>query len=184
MSRLTELSGDIAQHVARLGDTDFTRLSKDQLAKVVQVELADNILPLLQGIVEATAALAKDTEENLEDLAGAIDGILDESDDMLQPDTTASIMGVFELGGAIAEELKALMAKVSVDPARRQRLMKLMATYAASVETVGTHLLSVTLNDDDDDDDKETTDDHDADGVESDDSDDDDQDDANTEVTP
>ena len=170
MSQLQDLKNDIASHVARLGDANFTRLSKDDLAKAVQQEIAENLLPLMEGLVDAMLAATKDTDERFDDLAAAVDELIDQSEDVLHPDTTAKIIGVFQIGQAIATELGAMIAKHPPDQLTKRRLEQLIAAYALGVETVGQHVTAVTLVEDGpgvedgDDEDDEDADEDDLDG--------------------
>lgn len=145
MSQLQTIKNDITSHIARLAGANFARLSKDDLAKVLQQEIAENLLPLLGDMADAMLTTTKDTDERLEDLAGAVDGILDQDEDMLQPETTAKIIGVFQLGQAIAAELAGMLAKHPPDQITKRRLEQLLAAYALGVETVSDHVTAVTL---------------------------------------
>ena len=158
---LEELKSDIASHAERLAGTDFSRLSKDQLAKAVQVELGENILPLFQALVESLQAKADETDEAIDDLAGAMDELIDQSGDVLHPETTAKIVGLFEVGKMIATELEALLA-ASTDETKKRRLGMLIAGYRQSVELVTEIVAAATLEFDDeggDEDEDEETDD-------------------------
>ena len=147
---LEELKSDIKGHAARIAAINFTLLSKDQLAEATKREL-DNILALMEAKVDAIEERAAETDEALEDLAGAVDELIDQDEDVLHPETTAKIVGVFEIGKLVAKELESLTSVLS-DDTRKKRIAALVKSYRAGVEAVTQIVVDVTLELDDGDD--------------------------------
>lgn len=164
-----QLKADLAAHGARIAATDFSGMPKDKLARALQSELADTILPIFEELVGMIQRQAAETDSSVEMLAAALDDMT--AGDVLSPETTAKIVGVFEVGKLLANELEAVMAQ-HPDEVKRKRLGTLIAGYRTAVEQVTEVVADATVEYDDQDDDGGDADDA-----------DDDQDDADDEDT-
>lgn len=143
---LAELRADAKLHRERIAKMKLADLPPEKLGAVLKLELVENIFPMFEGLVDA---LEEDYGTALDDLNTAVDQLIDQSSDLLQPQTAAQILGVFELGKLLANELEALAKQA--DDVSRKRIAELVLTYRRGAEVVGTLVAGITLDEDDED---------------------------------
>lgn len=150
-----QLQSDAKLNMEQLGDLD----------PVVRVAL-ENVWAWNE---ELCSLVRSEIMTELNSLAETVDELIDQSENILHPDFTARIMGVFETAKMVANELSVMMADADIDDMRRKRIEKLVDTLRRGVSTVGLEIaevtldpaieevddqaLSLSLDDDDDDDD-------------------------------
>lgn len=113
-------------------------------------ELADNVMPLLEALIEAITADNKARDEEIDGIGEMVDQLVDNAE-VLQPETTTKIVAVLEVGKLLATELEALLPHAS-DVAKK-RIQKQILAYRKGVDLeVLPHLAEITLDDDDEED--------------------------------
>ena len=153
-------------------------LVRKRIAKLDKIdakaELADNVLPLLEGLVAAVRSRMGDLAANVQNLADDIDEI--ESSEVVHYETTAKIVEVIALGEVIDAELEQLAGKS--DDVTKKRVAALVQTYRQGSVLIGQMLAEITIehpygeddaegeeepDDEDDEEDEEDEDDEDDD---------------------
>jgi hypothetical protein len=150
MASLQEAHADLVAYSERIAAASPSSLD-------LHAELSNNILPILAGLFEG---IGEDVLDELADHEGAIDELMDQSTDVLHPDTAVKIAGTIEFGKAIAIELETLVKKVKVDDLTRKRIKDLISTFregaAASLDIIQQITIPLDeLPDDEDEDDVE-----------------------------
>jgi hypothetical protein len=140
---LAELKADAKllreQYAQGEGDMDMRR------------ELADNVLPLLMQILDGVIANDAEVRDEVADLGEAVDDLIDDTGDVLHPETTTKIVGVIEIGKLLAGELAALVVakdangKPKLDDLTRKRVAELVKTYRQGAEVVSAMLVEITM---------------------------------------
>lgn len=151
---LSELKADCKtqrQRLAKLSPGDID----------ARLELLDNILPLFEGLIDT---IQDDVVSDVADLAGAVDELIDQSSDVLHPETTAKILGVFEVGKLICSELEAMIQ--GLDDVSKKRIVELTDGYREGVEIMTEVLAECTLDADQMDSDDEESDEDESEGGE------------------
>lgn len=133
---LAELRAD-----AKLERERIAALPMDQFD--AKRELTENILPLLEGLAEAIAQDNEARDEVIESLAQDVDDLVDQSGDVLHPETTAKILGMFEAGKLLANELEKAINKF--DDVTKKRIRFLIRSYRQGVEVVGSIVQEITM---------------------------------------
>lgn len=136
-----------------------TKVVRDQLLKLVgeqltpealKHELTENVLPLFEGLVDAVTEELTDIADEVADQGDALDTLIDASGDVLHPESAAKIVGLAEVGKALADELEKLLPKA--DDLQKKRLRQLVKSYRQGAEVVIAMVNEITLEDDDEDD--------------------------------
>lgn len=152
---LAELKADTKINSQRLRSLDVSKMDRNELAKFVKVELAENVWPWLEGLVEAVQEEHGKLEEEIESLDEAVEGLEeDASDDALHPETAQQILGVLTLGRQIAIEITPALQGKALDEMKRKRLAKMVKQFRQAVEIVAEIVVAVTVQPDEEDDDK------------------------------
>jgi hypothetical protein len=124
------------------------KLARDQIANVssldeLKQQLLDNVLPLMEGMVEAT-------NEGLAEQAGLLDSVMteveqlqDDNGDVLMPETLATILAVFDLGRQVATELEGLLKKA--DDVTKKRALGLIRAFRQQAIVVSEELAEITI---------------------------------------
>lgn len=102
----------------------------------VKRELVKNLYPLLEQIVGAVI-------EELDEQGAAIEELIDQSDNVLHPEFTAQILGVFQLGKMLCDELEKMLA--DADDLAQKRLGDLITAYRRGAEQVSQACTAVTI---------------------------------------
>jgi hypothetical protein len=122
------------------------KLVRERLAAQADIdikhELTENVLPLFEALVDA---IHGDVVEPLADLEETVDQIVDQSSDVLHPETAARIAGVIELGKSLAGELEALLSAGKVDDVSKKRIKQLVRTYRQGAEVAGNIIAEITI---------------------------------------
>jgi hypothetical protein len=142
---LAELKADCKVHRDRLLRADLAGLDLAQLTAFVKSELAENLFPLLEGLVEA---IQEDVCAPLDELDDAVDELIDQSEDVLHPETAAQIVGVIEVGKLLCNEMDMLLAALK-DDVRRKRVREMVKAYRQAAEVVTELVVNMTLDDED-----------------------------------
>jgi hypothetical protein len=160
-------------------------VEKSSIPDDIKRELSRNLYPLLEQI---TAHIADELDAQGE----ALEELIDQSDNILHPEMTAQILGVFELGKVICAQLEAAVAEA--DDVTKKRISDLIMTYRRAVEATTEAVRDITSDldefvdaagdpiqtdkgDEDDSDDEDESGDHDSGAEDSIDSDEEDSDD-------
>jgi hypothetical protein len=138
---LAELRADCKVHRDRLLRADLATLDHAGLIAFVRSELADNLFPLLEGLVEA---IQDDVVAHVDELDDAVDELIDQSEDVLHPETAAQIIGVFEIGKLLCNEMDVMLAALK-DDVRRKRVREMVKAYRQSVEVATEAVVGMTL---------------------------------------
>ncbi len=135
---LQELQAD-----ARLVRERISKLTASQID--VKVELTDNILPLFEGMCEA---IHEGLEREVADLGDAVDELLEQTEDVLHPETSGKIMDVLRVGALLSGELEKAAPKLNeVD---RKRAKALIQAFRHGLTAVAEIIAEITLVDDPD----------------------------------
>lgn len=145
---INELTSDLKAYEQRLASLGLAAMPPGEFQATIQRELQENLVPLLGSIAEL---LARDVLVPLEELGGAVDQLIDQSEDLLQPTTSAQIQAVLEMGIGLIGEMKPLLAKA--DDVTRARLAGAVTAFEASAAAAIQMVQSITLDDEADDDD-------------------------------
>jgi hypothetical protein len=137
---LAELKADCAVHRERILRMDFAKLG--DAGKVIQTELAENVWPWLDGLIDS---LREEVLEEVADLGEAIDEIIEREDSALHPELAAMILGVFEAGKLICLETEKLLA-TSDDEVGKKRVGEMLMAYRQGVAIVSERVAEVTLD--------------------------------------
>jgi len=124
------------------------KLLRDQYAATedaidVKRELAENLLPLFDLLCAAIASDQDEIRDELGDIGAAVDDLIDDTGDVLTPETTTKIVGVLEVGKLLTKELVALLPKL--DDVGKKRVAALVKTYRTGTEVVIALLTEITL---------------------------------------
>lgn len=106
-------------------------------------ELAENILPLFEGLCDAIQELNDELADEVADQGEALDELVDQTGDVLHPETSTKILGVIEIGKVIAHELEALLAKG--DDVTKKRVRALIKTYRQGAEVINEIIAEITM---------------------------------------
>lgn len=121
-------------------------LRSSSLDPATRTELAENLYPLLDALFELVI-------DELDQQGAAIEELIDQSDNVLHPELTAKIIGVFELGKAICLEAEVLLEKSDVDDLAKKRFTAVINEYRRAAEETTQACTAVTVELDDFDDD-------------------------------
>lgn len=116
---------------------------KDSSTLDARYELAENILPLFEGLCDAVDEKLADVEEEIADQGEALDELIDQSSDVLHPETATKILGVFEIGKLLANELERAIAKG--DDVTKKRVRELIKTYRQGAEVMSEVITEITM---------------------------------------
>lgn len=98
-------------------------------------------------------ALREEVVEELRLQGEAIDELIDNNDNVLHPELTARIVGVFEIGKLVCNELEKLLATIDdpeiVDDLTRKRIDELVSGYRHTAEVVTLEVSEYTVDVDD-----------------------------------
>ncbi len=124
------------------------KLLRDQYAQGTDAldlrrELSENLLPLLTSILEGIAEEHGKLADEVVDLGEAVDDMMDDTGDVLHPETTTKIVGLIEAGKLLANELGALLPKL--DDVAKRRVAQIVKTYKQGAEVVLAMLVEITM---------------------------------------
>lgn len=124
------------------------QLAREQIAAVetaedLKAQLLNNVLPLMEGLVDGTRDEFTRRDEVLQAVIDDVDHLMDESDDVLQAETTAEILGVFEIGKLLANELETLVKKA--DEITKKRVTALIKSFRQASIVMGEKLAEITI---------------------------------------
>lgn len=141
---LAELRADAKLNRERLLRLDIESMDSEQLAKVIKTELADNVWPWLHALV---GAVDEEIVAELADQGEAIDELIDQSQNILHPELTGKIVGVFGTGKIIALALDQLLADHPdlLDELSRKRLGEMTRGYMQTAEIVTQEVVDATI---------------------------------------
>lgn len=161
----------------------------------LKAQMLDNLIPAIEGVAQAANDELAERDSVISTLIEDVEDLVDDRGDILQPETTEKILGVFELGGEIAKMLEATI-KTSKDDLVKKRAASLIKSYRQGVLVTQDYLAEITVpveeepdavvpsdapeaqEADDDDDDDDDLDDDDLEDDEADDDDEEEEDDA------
>jgi hypothetical protein len=123
---LAELKADCELHRKRLLDS--------KLPESIKGELAGNLWPFMDSLID-----------EFEMLAGAVDDLLEDQENILQPEFTARIIGVFNHGAVVCQELATLVESLD-DELKKKRLLELIANYRQNAQVVANEVAAVTTD--------------------------------------
>src|SRR3990167_2371768 len=147
---LDEIRADAVFNQKRIAGLDLEKLSRDKLVDFVKTELAQNVYPLIDAVVEAVQKELGGLEEGLGELDEAVE-ILEQRDeeddeDVLQPETAQQILGVLQLGRAITVAATPFLTKcVQVTDEKRKRLKNMIMAYSQGLEVVAEIIVAITV---------------------------------------
>ncbi len=132
------------------------KIAADQIATATTVEelkmqLLDNLIPAIEGVAQAANDELAARDEVIQTLVEDVEELIDDRGDILQPETTAKILGVLELGTGIANMLEELV-KTSKDDLVKKRAASLIKSYRQGVLVTQDILAEITVPVDEDDD--------------------------------
>jgi hypothetical protein len=110
------------------------RIMASNLPEGLKTELADNVWPFLEALLE----------ENL-GMDEAIGDLIEQSDNVLQPELAAAIVGALELGKLICKEADALIGQTE-DDLRKKRITDLLKQYRQAAEIVIDEVAAATVD--------------------------------------
>lgn len=124
------------------------KMAREQIVAVtsldeLKAQLLENVLPIMEGIIDGTGHQLAEHDEVIRSLADSVDALEDESDDMLQPETTAEILGVFETGKLLATELETLLKKA--DEITKKRVAPIIKAFRQGAIVVTEKLSEITI---------------------------------------
>lgn len=133
-------------------------LAREQLLKMtdldpikLRTQLTENILPLFEGLVDAVAEELGAMGGDIDELDQVVEQLIDETGEIISPETGAKIVGLVEIGKVLADELEGLLAKV--DDLSKKRVRQLIKSYRQGAQIVAelvTELVDTGSEDDDD----------------------------------
>jgi len=135
---IAELKADAKIYLERIGTIEPAKLD-------LKTELKENIIPLFQSLFDYEEERDDEVALELADLAEAVDELIDQSDEILHPETSAKIVGVVELGKIVAAELDGLSNMIT-DDMRRRKLRAMIASYRQGAEIVIDMIQKMTLD--------------------------------------
>ncbi len=112
------------------------------------------MLEEMKGLAIATSAIPP-MQDDLNDLGAAVDEIIDQSEDVLHPETATKINEALELGRGLAATLELIMRQypqVSADPKAKKAANFLIKTYRGKAMEVSQILAEITTPLDDEED--------------------------------
>ncbi len=109
------------------------RIMRSKLPDGLKNELAENIWPFLEALLE----------ENL-GMDEAIGELIDQSENVLQPELAAAIVGALEIGKLLCKETEALIEQTE-DDLRKKRITDLLKQYRQAAEIVTDEVAAATV---------------------------------------
>ncbi|MBG7606160.1 MAG: hypothetical protein IZT58_16275 [Actinobacteria bacterium] len=151
---LSELKADAKVSRQRILRMDFEAMDNASLAAFIKSEFANNVYPTLEAMV---GAVEEEVVAELNDQGEAIDELIDQSQNILHPELTAKIIGVFETGRLIALALDKLLEDHPdvIDEVSKKRIADMTGAYQQAVEVVTEEVVDATVDlgpDDEDED--------------------------------
>ncbi len=125
------------QLMAQLADGDLKSL------------VLDNLLPLIEGIANGAQRDLAELDDIVEELGGAVDGLIEDTGEIIMPETAAKIAGVFQCGKLIADMLEKQIAKL--DDLSKKKAKELIGMYRQGVALVVKDLEEITAPPEEDD---------------------------------
>lgn len=141
---LAELRADARLHRERLLKVNWNTMATADVVKVIKTELAENIWPFLH---ELFGAIDEELAEPIADLGEAIDEMIEREESSIHADLAAMIIGVFEHGKLMANELEKLLP--AADEVTRKRLGEMIHAYRQGATIVTERVVEVTIEIDD-----------------------------------
>lgn len=114
-----------------------------------RLELADNVIPLLEGIMEAVDAKFSEHDEHIDELGAGLDELIDQSNDAIHPETAEKIASVLEVGKMMSDVLEKNLKKL--DDVSRKKAVQYITAYRQGTEMLLAMLEEITIPDDEDD---------------------------------
>ncbi|MBT8452998.1 MAG: hypothetical protein KJO40_13600 [Deltaproteobacteria bacterium] len=136
---LAELKADCLVHRERILRQNFAKFG--DVGKVLQSELAENVWPWLDGLVDA---LREEVIEEVADLGEAIDELIEREESAIHAELSAMILGVFEAGKMICNETEKLL-EATDDELGKKRIAEMLLAYRQGVAIVAERIVEVTL---------------------------------------
>lgn len=120
------------------------QLNRENLATLpldesVKNELMNNLWPWLEAFAGAVAT-------ELDDHGQAINDLIDDSENILQPQMAAMLVGVFETGKILARELLRILEGEEADEIRGKRLRKMIKEYLQAATVASNEVAAVTID--------------------------------------
>ena len=142
---LSELKADAKVSRQRILRMDFEAMDNAALAAFIKSEFANNVYPTLEAMV---GAVEEEVVAELNDQGEAIDELIDQSQNILHPELTAKIVGVFETGRLIALALDKLLEDHPevIDEVSKKRIADMTAAYQQAVEVVTEEVVDSTVD--------------------------------------
>ncbi len=131
---LAELKADLKHAYENLQKSD----SVD-----IKTELAENLYPLLEGIVDAIREDMTEVRAEVDELGEMVDDIAEGSSEVLFPETSGKIMGLLQVGAMLAAELDKALPKL--DEVSKKRVRGLTKSYRHGVQIVGELIAEITM---------------------------------------
>lgn len=154
---LSELKADAKVSRQRILRMDLESMDNDALVAFIKSEFANNVYPTIEAMV---GAIEEEVVSELNDQGEAIDELIDQSQNILHPELTAKIIGVFETGRLIAIALDKLLEDHPdvIDEVSKKRIVEMTGAYQQAVEMVTEEVVDSTVDlggDDEEDGDSE-----------------------------
>jgi hypothetical protein len=109
-------------------------------AQTLKNELAFNVLPMFEGVVDA---IHEDIGQDIADLREDVDDILNDSGDSLTEETAAQIIGVFELGRVVCNLLE--KATLHADAMTKKRAKDAIKAFRQGETSMRDVVTAITL---------------------------------------
>lgn len=144
---LADLKQDLASHRERLSKLKLDGMAPEKFAAVMKMELVENVFPLFEALVES---IEDEVLVQVDELGQAVDELIDQSEDVLHPETAAQILGVLEVGNLIAKELESALARLKEleadDELERKRATDLIIAYRQAHPIIEGMIGQITLD--------------------------------------
>lgn len=144
---LADLKADLASHRERLSKLKLDGMAPEKFAAVMKMELVENVFPLFEALVES---IEDEVMVQVDELGQAVDELIDQSEDVLHPETAAQFLGVLEVGRLLAKELEDALGRLreleADDEVSRKRGMDLILAYRQAHPLVEGMINQITLD--------------------------------------
>jgi hypothetical protein len=142
---LSELKADAKVSRKRILAMDLESMDQGALVAFIKSEFANNVYPTLEAMV---GAIEEEVVAELNDQGDAIDELIDQSQNILHPELTAKIVGVFETGRLIAMAFDKLIEEHPdvIDDVSKTRLTEMTKAYQQAVEVVTEEIVDATVD--------------------------------------
>lgn len=147
MSALAECKADVKLLRQQIAETEIDKMTRDDLAKFVKTQLADNLLPLFEAFVETIDAKMIEHEDAIGELDAAIENIEGDNEG-IHPETAEQFGNFIGIVLAYEKAVQPLVKKA--DDVTKRKLAPLRKHLLEGAQVIAAMIADLTIKPDDD----------------------------------